>query len=73
MDRLLTADNLAIVVLAAWITTLKIENIALRKENVDNWKLVERMRRLTQRLFQSSNAPAINLDDTGSFYGAPQD
>ena len=63
MDKLLTADNLAIVVLAAWVVTLKIEHAALRKENSDNWKLVERMRQLIEMLFQSGKTTSISTND----------
>ena len=68
MDKLLTADNLAIVVLAAWVVTLKLEHAALRKENSDNWKLVERMRQLIDRLFHPGKAAPISIDDAGPFY-----
>jgi hypothetical protein len=72
VDKLLAADNLCIVALAAWVITLKIEAIAMRKENSANWRLVDRMRRLTQRMYKHVTG-ATNLDETGQFYGTPQD
>ena len=69
MDKLLAADNLCIVALAAWVITLKLENASMRKENGANWKLVDRMRRLTQRMYRHVMG-GHDPDETGRFYGA---
>ena len=67
MDRLLSADNLAIVALAAWIVTLKLENATLRKENMANWRVVARMGRFVRKMYEHVGA-RTDLDSTGAFY-----
>lgn len=68
MDKLLAADNLAIVALAAWIITLKLEAAALRKENAANWRVVARMGKFVKRMYEQLGA-RFDPDNTGTFYG----
>ena len=63
MDKLLTIDNLAIVVLALWVVELKRTNIALTKSNETAWNKVGRM---TEALYKIAGRLSLNV--TGSFY-----
>lgn len=71
METLLTADNLAIVVLAAWIIEAK-RNAAAQEKRIE--KLLEIVQRLQRPLTQIRDLLRLkSMDDTGEFYGPLDD
>lgn len=72
MEKLLSADNLTIVVLALWVSQLLYQNYELRKENKTNWGALVKLLRLTRKMYNHAIG-AKDPDETGEFDGISQD
>jgi len=71
MESLLTADNIAIVVLVAWIIEAK-RNLVNQEKRID--RMLEIIKRVQRPLTQIRDLLQLRSnDDTGEFYGPLDD
>jgi len=71
MESLLTADNIAIVVLAAWVIETK-RNAAAQERRIEKqWEILKRLQRPLTQIRDLLRLKS--LDDTGEFNGPLDD
>ncbi len=73
MESLLTADNIAIVVLAAWIIEAKRNAAAQEKRIERQWQILMRLQKPLTQIRDLLRARFARMDETGEFYGPLDD